>query len=231
MNIALAVTDLQTRKTISVDGDEVHRTGCVINQFPVYLIAEEAQKGNLDPNEMDLYIRNSVDRSNPASTGVFLTHYFGSEAEGVRRVQDWMNRHGIEGTYNHVPLHGSENWTDNVITANETNEVLSKLYPGELFNPEWTDYVMDVLTYDYFYYGIPAGVDIDATVSHKIGYFWDSDGWVHGDTGIVIFPADGGREKAFAISIYTENGAAEFSIAPVAQDLTRTAYDYFKTKY
>src|SRR3989344_5204441 len=55
MNIAIAVTDLQTRKTISVDGDELHRPGCVINQFPLYMIAEEAQKGNLDPSEMDWY--------------------------------------------------------------------------------------------------------------------------------------------------------------------------------
>src|SRR3989344_7914484 len=139
-----------------------------------------------------------------------------------------MNRHGIDGIYNHVPTHGAENWTDNILSANETNEALTELYSRKLFNKEWTDYVMDVLTYDNFYYGIPGGTDSDAIIAHKIGYFWDSDGWVHRDTGIVMFPdKEGAESDAFAISIYTDHGAAEFSIAPVAQDLTRTAYDYF----
>src|SRR3989344_924952 len=89
MNIAIAVTDLQTRKTISVDGREPHRPGCTINLLPVLTVAEEFQKGTLNKDEMDWYIRNSVAYSNPASTGVFLSHYFGSEEEGVRRVQDW----------------------------------------------------------------------------------------------------------------------------------------------
>src|SRR3989338_290675 len=67
MNISIAVTDLQARKTISVDGDETHRPGCVINQFPLYTIVEEFQNGTLNKDDMDWYIRNSVDRSNPAS--------------------------------------------------------------------------------------------------------------------------------------------------------------------
>ena len=46
-----------------------------------------------------------------------------------------------------------------------------------------------------------------------------------------MFPDDTGSEDAFAISTYTDHGAGEFSIAPVAQDLTRTSYDYFKAKY
>ena len=167
MNISIAVTDLQARKTISVDGREPHRTGCVINQFPLYMIADEAQKGNLDVAEMDWYIRNSVDHSNPASTGTFLTYYFGSETEGVRRTQQWMDDHEIDGIYNHVPTHGAENWTDNILSANETNEALTELYSRKLFNKEWTDYVMDVLTYDNFYYGIPAGTDSDAVVAHN----------------------------------------------------------------
>lgn len=235
MNISVAVTDLQTRKTISVDGREPHRPGCVANQFPLYMIAEEAQKGNLDPAEMDWYIRNSVNRSNPASTGVFLAHYFGSEAEGVRRVQDWMNKHGIEGIYNHVPTHGSANWTNNMLTAEETNEALSKLYLGELFDPYWIGYVLGVLDYDYFLYGIPSGTGPEGNVYHKIGYHWDTDGWVHADTGIVTYVGFDESEyamlNAFAISIFTENGAAQSSFAPVAQDLTRTAYDYFRARY
>jgi len=46
-----------------------------------------------------------------------------------------------------------------------------------------------------------------------------------------MFPDDQGTESAFAISIYTDQGEGEFSIAPVAQDLTRTSFDYFKARY
>jgi len=229
MNLAIAVTDLQTRVTISVDGREPHRPGCTTNQFAVYAVVEEFQKGNASPDEMGWYIRNSVDHSNPASTAAFLAHYFGSREEGERRVQQWMDENGVEGLYDHVPTFFDG--TNNMLMAEETNEVLERLYLGELFNDEWTAYTMDVLTYNNFLYAIPSGVDADATVAHKIGYHWDVDGWVHNDAGIVMFPGDDGTQKAFVISIFTAKGAGQYSFAPIARDLTSIVYQHFRQGY
>lgn len=231
MNISSAVTDLQSGQTISVDGNELHQPGCVINQFPVYAVVQDAQDGKLDLGDMDWYIKNSVNRSNPASTAAFLSHYYGSIDDGEIRVQQWMDEHGIEGTYDHIPT--LYDGVDNMLTALSTNKALTMLAQGRLFNPELTGYVINnVMTYSNFLYAIPSGVDADERVAHKIGYFADYDGWSHNDSGIVFFPGKDSGEKAFVISIFTSGGAGEFwPFSEIAQDLTRTANNYFREAY
>ncbi|MEK6967586.1 MAG: serine hydrolase [Nanoarchaeota archaeon] len=231
MNISVAVTDFQSSQSISVDGNEPHEPGCVINQFPVYLVVSDAQAGKLNLGDMDGYIKNSVNRSNPDSTAAFLSYYYGSESDGVLAVQKWMDDHSINGVYEHVPTHPPR--TNNMLTALSTNKVLTMLAIGELFNPELTGYVInDVMTYSNFLYAIPSGVDADERVAHKIGYFWKPEGWVHNDSGIVYFPGQDGNEKAFMISIFTSGGAGKiYPFATIAQDLTRTANDYFRGAY
>ena len=47
------------------------------------------------------------------------------------------------------------------------------------------------------------------TVGHKIGYYWDYDGWVNNDVGIVSWAGADGTTKAYAISYFSQYAPSE----------------------
>jgi hypothetical protein len=87
------------------------------------------------------------------------------------------------------------------------------LWRGELFDSTWTAYTLDVLrdSFAYVDYILPKYLPWNATVGHKIGYFWDYDGWVNNDVGIVTFAGADGAEKAYAISYFSQYAPSEYA--------------------
>ncbi len=227
-DFSVAVTDLQTGEIIAVDGDELHVPACVINQMALYTMVREFQEGRSNPEDMAYDITVGVQASSPGHMANALTYYFGSYEEGVRSVQQWMDDNEIFGTYNHVPDQSAVGeWTNNILTANSANEALSKLYRRELFNDQWTAYAINMMIYDnHLNYAIPAGVGDDAVVAHKIGWYPGIDG----DSGIVMFPGKDGAEKAFAITIFSQEDFGVY-FPSAARDITSVIYDHFRTKY
>ena len=49
IDVSVAVTDLQTGETISVNGNDAHRTGCTIMMFALLAAVNEFQAGHGDP--------------------------------------------------------------------------------------------------------------------------------------------------------------------------------------
>ncbi|MCH7810980.1 MAG: serine hydrolase [Chloroflexi bacterium] len=214
IEVGIAVTDLQTGETVSVGGNAPHKTGCVINMFALMAAVDRFQDGTASPSWVSSYsVRKGIGGSFPPEVKNFLGVIFGDFRAGEAHARTLMDEWGMETfQFDHVPYYGTVPYQPNILTALETNDILSRLWWGELFDPEWTDYTIGVLrnTFSYIDYILPKYLPWNATVGHKIGYHWDYDGWVNNDVGIVSFTGDDGQQKAYAISYFSQYAPSEY---------------------
>ena len=233
IEVGIAVTDLQTGQTISVNGNAVQRTGCSINMFALFAVVEEFQAGRANPSELAYNIEYGIGGSYPPQVKQFLQRVFGTHAVGVTQAQEMMGSWGMQASlFDHVPYYG-DGTQNNLLTALETNSVLTKLYQGELFEPEWTQYTLERLRNirAYVNYMLPGQLPSSATVAHKIGYYWDWDGWVNNDVGIVTFTGADGQEKAYAITYLSQKARTEYIGYSFGARLSRIVWDWFEATY
>jgi len=233
IEVAVAVTDLQTGETISVDGNRRQKTGCTINMFALFAAVDQFQAGNASPDWVAGNISSGIGGSYPPQVKQFLQTLFGSHQVGVEHAQAMMADWGLEASlFDHVPYYG-DGTQPNLLTALEANLTLTKLYKGELFNEEWTGYAIGRLRdiASYLNYMLPRQLPASATVAHKIGYFWDFDGWVNNDAGIVTFTGSDGKEKVYVITYLSQNARTEYIGYSFGAQLSRLAWDYFAEKY
>lgn len=234
IDVALAVTDLQTGGTISVGGNVPHRTGCTINMFALFAAVSDFQAGNTSPDPVADSINAGIGDSYPPEVKNFLQYLFGSYVAGVQRARELMSSWGMTASfYDHVPYYGTLPYTPNILTALETNAVLSKLWRGQLFSPEWTAYTLGRLRNisPDLQYTLPALLPPEATVAHKIGFYPDDDGWVENDAGIVSFTGADGREKAYAITYMSQEANSDSIGTSFGAKLSRDVWDWFADKY
>jgi hypothetical protein len=233
IEVAIAVTDLQTGGTISVDGNAPHKTGCAINMFALLAVVGEFEAGRADPQSVAYNIRVGIGGSYPPEVRRFLDAVFPSYLDAVARVQEMMRSWGmVLSEFHQVPFYPTGTGI-NRLTALEVNMVLAKLYRGELFNPEWTAYTLARLREisPGLNYILPGQLPWSATVAHKIGYYWDGDGWVNNDVGIVTFTGQDGKEKAYAISYLSQKARTEYTGYSFGARLSGIVWDWFEAKY
>ncbi|MEE8346376.1 MAG: serine hydrolase [Dehalococcoidia bacterium] len=233
IEVAIAVTDLQTGQTISVNGNAVQRTGCTINMFALFAVVGEFQAGRANPEGLANNIEYGIGGSYPPQVKQFMQKVFGTHQVGVTRAREMMASWGMQASlFDHVPYYG-DGTQNNLLTALETNSVLTKLYRGELFEPEWTQYTLERLRNirAYVNYMLPRQLPSSATVAHKIGYYWDSDGWVNNDVGIVTFTGADGQEKAYSISYLSQKARSEYIGYSFGARLSRITWDWFEATY
>lgn len=233
IDVAIAVTDLQTGQSISVDGNEFHKTGCTINMFALFAAVDQFQAGVASPDWVAGNIAVGIGESYPPQVYRFLNTVFGYYPDGVYRGRELMAEWGmVASEFNQVPYFPLEDRL-NRLTALETNMVLEQLYRGELFDEEWTAYTLGVLRNiaGYLNYILPGHLPASATVAHKIGYFWDSDGWVNNDAGIVTFTGADGKEKAYVISYLSQQARTEAIGNSFGATLSGIVWDWFEAKY
>ena len=233
IDVAIAVTDLQTGQTISVNGNAVQRTGCTINMFALFAAVGEFQAGRANPSDVAYNIEYGIGGSYPPQVKQFLQRIFGTNSAGVSRAQEMMGSWGMQASlFDHVPYYG-DGTQNNLLTGLETNSVLTKLYQGELFEPEWTQYTLERLRNirSYVNYMLPGQLPSSATVAHKIGYYWDTDGWVNNDAGIVTFTGADGQEKAYAITYLSQKARTERIGYSFGARLSRIVWDWFEATY
>ena len=233
IDVAIAVTDLQTGQTISVNGNAVQRTGCTINMFALFAAVGEFQAGRANPSDVAYNIEYGIGGSYPPQVKQFLQRIFGTHSAGVTQAQEMMGSWGMQASlFDHVPYYG-DGTQNNLLTGLETNSVLTKLYQGELFEPEWTQYTLERLRNirSYVNYMLPGQLPASATVAHKIGFYWDSDGWVNNDAGIVTFAGSDGQEKAYAITYLSEKARTEYIGYSFGARLSGIVWDWFEATY
>ncbi|HET8944934.1 MAG TPA: serine hydrolase, partial [Dehalococcoidia bacterium] len=213
IDVAIAVTDIQTAQTISVGGNVLHKTGCTINMFALFAAVDRFQAGTASPSGLWYPINKGIGGSYPPEVKHFLDVIYGSAYQGVLRAREMMAGWGMKSSFfDHVPYYGGENPPPNILTALELNDIFNRLYHAQLFSPEWTGYTMDVLTniHSYVQYILPKYLPSSASVAHKIGYYWDYDGWVNNDAGIVSFTGSDGQKKAYIISYLSQGARSEY---------------------
>lgn len=234
IDVALAVTDLQTGQTISIQGNAAKRTGCTINMFALFAIVDRFQDGQGDPDFVSANVASGIGGSFPPEVKRFLEKIYGSYDAGLARAQEMMADWGMEvADFDHVPYYGGSDPAPNILTPLETTDILVRLWRGELFNEEWTEYTLTKLREiaPYVNYMLPAQLPPNATVAHKIGYYWDFDGWVNNDAGIVTFTGSDGGEKAYAITYMSEKAFTERIGYSFGAKLSRDVWDWFAAKY
>ncbi len=234
IDVAVAVTDLQTGETVSIGGNVPHKTGCTINMFALFAAVSEFQAGNASPGDVAYSIARGIGGSYPPEVKNFLGAVFASYEDGVARARELMTSWGMKASYfDHIPYFGGADPAPNVLTALETNDVLARLYRGQLFTPEWTQYTLGVLRDIAYYvqYILPKWLPEGATVAHKIGYYWDYDGWVNNDAGIVTFTGGDGREKAYVITYLSQKARTEQIGYSFGARLSKIVWDFMAPRY
>jgi Beta-lactamase enzyme family len=234
IDVAIAVTDLQNGERISVGGNVLHRTGCVINMFALLAAVSEFQAGNASPGGLGAYIKKGIGGSHPPDVKNFTQRVFGSYWDGTYRARELMAGWGMSASYfDHIPYYGGDAPGPNILTALETNDILARLWNDQLFNAEWSSYTIGVLrdSYSYTNYMIPKHLPASAKVAHKIGYYADYDGWVNNDAGIVSFTGADGVQKAYAITYLSQMAGSERIGYSFGAKLSRDVWDWMAGKY
>jgi len=234
IEVGIAITDLQTGETISVGGNSPHKTGCVINMFALMAATDRFQEGVASPDWVSWSVQKGIGGSFPPEVKNFLGVVFGDFRSGEAHARTLMDDWGLEtAQFDHVPYYGTEPYQPNILTALETNDVLARLWYGELFDPEWTDYTIGVLrdSFAYVDYILPKYLPWNATVGHKIGYHWDFDGWVNNDVGIVSFTGDDGEQKAYAISYFSQYAPTEYHGYSFGARLSLIVWNFMAPRY
>lgn len=234
VDVAIAVTDLQNGERISVGGNVLHRTGCVINMFALLGAVSEFQAGNASPSGLGYSIKKGIGGSYPPEVKNFTQSVFGSYSAGTYHARNLMASWGMSASYfDHIPFYGGEYPAPNILTALETNDILARLWQGQLFDAEWTSYTIGVLRDSYWYvnYIIPGRLPAEARVGHKIGYYADWDGWVNNDAGIVSFTGADGAQKAYVITYLSQLAGSERIGYSFGAGLSRDVWDWMTAKY
>jgi hypothetical protein len=231
--VAVAVTDLQTGQTLSVNGNRTQRTGCTIHMFALLAITHEFQNGRGSPDSVAGSVRIGIGNSYPPQVRAFLDTVYGDFRVGTQRARELMSSWGMTASlFDHVAYYG-DGTQNNLLTALETNMILTKLYRGQLFDGEWTNYALSRLheIKPGLNYMIPGQLPAEAWVAHKIGYYADSDGWVNADAGLVTFTGADGQQKAFAITYLSQRAPSQYTGYALASQLSRVAWDWFYARY
>jgi Beta-lactamase enzyme family len=235
IDVGVAVTDLVTGETLSVNGNTAHKTGCVINLFALLAAVDQFQAGNASPSGLEYSIKKGIGGSYPPEVKNFLNAIFGDYPDGVAYARQMMSGWGLKvATYDHIPYYGgSDNPPPNILTPLETNSILARVWNGQLFDAQWSSYTISVLrdSYAYVNYILPKYLPGNATVGHKIGYYDDDDGWVNNDVGIISFTGADGQEKAYAISYFSQYGPSEVAGYSFGAKLSLAVYDAMADRY
>ncbi len=247
---AVAVTDLLDGETISINGGRRFLTGCTINIFPYLNVWEDIQSSRyeLDRGLYGLLVQG-IAWSQPKSAAPLLIRTSGSLDRAVARANDLRKRLGaINSVMTHEPLYGSPEDGDNYFTADDANLVLKKLWNGEIIGNDATYEALDLLkrnphrSVDFI---IPRYLPVRGDVAHKIGYHWDTTGWVFDDMGIVDIRATDDIHFPFSFAYFSQRGKVltvrekeegnykyhDGEGAKLGARLARAAFDHVLRKY
>lgn len=236
LNVAVAITDLQTGETIDVNGNDLRLPGCTLNLFALMAVVQGLQAGlYAEPVPGDL-IGQTINRSDPITARRLMKEWVGAGDlfRGLNTINAMMQSLGMSSTFmDHPPAYPHESLAggiNNSITALDANRGLRALWDGQVVNPQWRDYLLQKMTLvkpglQY----IIGSAGYDAIQSHKNGFLYEQ-GWADNDIGIVWF-IRGGQRYGYAISFYSQYLPAKYTAIPVAQQIAAYAYNWFVSRY
>ncbi len=234
---AVSVTDLQTNQTISINGARPQIAACTIKIGIIMVVAQDIEAGRYTAAEVDSLVRSMMGPSNtwPARE---LLRYAGSGdiGAGIRRVNALMNSLGATNSLlAHPPGYPDEDYgygsASNVLTTDDLNLILTKLYRRQALSPSATDYVLWSMTIapDWMDQSLGAPLPSGTRLYHKIGQLYQPENtW--NDAGLVVFTRNG-RDYAYAISYLGSYGPSWQDAYAHAQSVSAAAWHYFDEAY
>lgn len=236
--VALSVDDLQSGERISISGTRPQAGACTINLFLLLAVVDDLQNGLYSINEVDWMVKAAVGASDPKWARVLLIKTGGgSLMRGVDRVNQVMESIGATGSfYDHAPEYWSEYslaGQDNVVTTDDLNTALGKLYRGDLFWPAYTQYALAKLldVRPRLNNCLPALLPSQGVrVAHKIGFVNYAGYATYNDAGLVLI-ARGDRQIAYAISYLSQYNRNYWAAPGFGARLSRMVFDYFTSVY
>ena len=209
---AVTVTDLQTGYTISTNGDRQQQAACTMKVFMMMGVAQDIEAGKYRHEDIADLVESAMGPSNtyPARELIALTGD-GSIAAGIARINGFMQALGMtDSIVTHPPGYPGDDYGyglgDNVVTTNDLNRALAKLWHGEAgLSKSATDYVLwsMTLSIEGQSYSLGGGIPSSVTLYHKIGLLYEP--WsTWNDFGIFVFEREG-QQVAYAISYLGAN--------------------------
>ena len=232
---AVAVTDLQTGETISVNGDRPHLAACSVNLFVLMQAMLDLQSGRVREDQVGTLMARTIYASNAVTAhSLYGVLGDGDVLRGVRRVTTLINRLGMQDTVlDHPPGFGRESLginPNNWVTALDMNRGLKAIWDGPILETRWRDDFLDRLV------KVKPGLNyltaiVPAEVSHKNGFLQASDRtYVDNDSAIVRFTHEG-NEYAYAISILSQWVPKKYADIPLGQSIVNTTWAFFQDRY
>ncbi len=204
-------------------------------------VAQDIEAGRYTAEEVDGLVRSAMGPSNTAPARELLQIIGdGDIGAGIRRVNEIMWSLGATTSilthppgyyweeYGYAASHGT---SENRVTTNDLNLMLSKLYRGEALSVWATDYVLHSMTIapDWMDAALREPLSAEARIYHKIGQLYaPENAW--NDAGIIVFER-GGQTYAYVISYLGSYGASWQESYAHTQTLSATAWQYFSTTY
>lgn len=202
---ALAVTDLQTGETISINGARPQLAACTNKIYIMIAVAQDIGAGLYTHDDIAYLVERAMGPSSTPEARELIRIVGGGDiGAGIHRINGIMQELGATSSIMaHPPAYPWEEYGyggENLLTSEDLNRTLGKLYRGDVLSPEMTDYVLWSMTIATpFLNGSLGGpLPSDTTLYHKIGALYEpNETW--NDAGIVVFQRDG-QQYAYAIS-------------------------------
>ncbi|MFN8584537.1 MAG: serine hydrolase [Dehalococcoidia bacterium] len=232
---AVAVTDLQTGESISVNGDRPQLSGCVVNLFALVQALRDVWTARYPIEDVDGLIAATIWSSNAITARDLYGIIGGGDVvSGVQRVARLISEDLAltAVVLDHPPAFDDSIGAspDNWVTADAMNAALADLWHGEAI-PErsWRDVLLYHMTQ------VKPGLNyltavVPEVVSHKNGFMWTPYGYVDNDVAIVRLQR-GDAEYAYAISFLSEGVEDEYADIPLGQQLVFLAYEAMSARY
>ena len=234
---AVSVTDLQTGRTIAINGDVQLPAACTVKVFIMVAIAEDIGAGKYSAADVDDLVHSAMGPSNTAPARELIRIAGGGDINaGIHRVNQIMQRLGMHDS---VLRHPPDYWGDygygdgdNYLTANDMNRGLAAIWEGRSGLSDWgRDYVLWSMTLAIpgQQYSLGGPLPDDTVLYHKIGLVYAPyNTW--NDAGIVVF-ARGGQQYAYAISYLGSWGPNWLDAYYHGADASAVAWAAFSAEY
>jgi beta-lactamase class A len=238
---AVSVTDLQTGQTIGVNGSRPQLAACTLKIVMMMAVAQDIEAGRYTEADVAALVRSAMGPSNTAPARDLIARIGGGDiGAGLRRINEIMwNLGATKSIITHPPGYHWEEYgyatshgtSENHLTTDDLNLILTKLYRREALSEWATTYVLKSMTIapDWmdrpFREPLPAG----AQLYHKIGQLYEPENtW--NDAGIVVFER-GGQRYAYIISYLGGYGGSWQDSYSHALTLAGAVWQHFDAAY
>lgn len=210
---AVSVTDLQTGRSISINGDRAQFAACTIKIFILVAVAQDIEAGRYSRESVYDLVLSAMGPSDTWPARELLRIVGGGDiGAGVHRVNEIMWGMGATGSIiTHPPDFAGEEYgyyerygiNDNLLTTNDLNLMLGKIWRGEVagLGAVGRDYLLWSMTIAGPFHNASLGGPLPwegVSFYHKIGLIYSpTETW--NDAGIVVFNRNG-QQYAYAIS-------------------------------